>query len=79
MEAEGNESVRHIYLLFKNESHGERDSLEKQQHAENAEELQERRWRTEAEPREVFEQQPGLKRMFCHEDFPVNESCFIPF
>lgn len=29
-----------IYLLFKDESHGESDSLEQQQHAENAEELQ---------------------------------------
>lgn len=58
MEAEGNQSVTHIYLLFKNESHGESDSLEKQQHAENAEKLQERKWRTEAELRAVFEQPP---------------------
>lgn len=63
MEAEGNKSIRHIYLLFKNESHGESDSLEKQQHAENAEKLQERKWRTEAELREVFKQQPGYSAM----------------
>lgn len=34
------EDQRQIYLLFKDESHGEHDSLEQQQHAENAQELQ---------------------------------------
>ena len=34
------EHVSPIYLLFKDESHGERDSLEQQQHTENTEELQ---------------------------------------
>lgn len=29
-----------VYLLLKDESHGESDSLEQQQHAENTEELQ---------------------------------------
>lgn len=37
---EGCVEEEHVYLLLKNESHGERDSLEKQQHAENTEELQ---------------------------------------
>lgn len=55
----GQQVLRHIYLLFKNESHGESDCLEKQKHAENAEKLQERKWRTEADLREVFVQQPG--------------------
>lgn len=32
--------VTQIYLLFKDERHGERDGLEKQQHTENTEELQ---------------------------------------
>lgn len=42
------ENQRKIYLLFKDESHGERNSLEQQQHAENAEELQ-RKSRTQPE------------------------------
>lgn len=34
-----------VYLLFKDESHGESDSLEQQQHAENAQELQRGGWK----------------------------------